>query len=343
MQKGLKKMGGKKVVRGYVLENLKFLAQTLVRIDKTKGDEKVYKEIEHAGLEKAIKELPKQERKNIENFWGLTGGINHSKKLGLSGKNDVAFLRQSNQAVRALQMLFRLEYLRMFDKNLQTMLEILSKKFDKKDMEISDLEAIKYLVVFLVILENGPKLPFEEEPLAIDTEINPNVLFDEYSTIKGAVEEFKNVPDKSINLKLIHDFVEMLDIQDVLTIKKSFRIEVHTREIPEELRKEEFEIISTLQHVRDFKERVFSYGGWEVTNELILGNPNVINRLNGFMKCLDTIRKDWTKVFEFKSGQKKLRTPHELRTLDVYNIGGLEFTDIYEVMFLYVERNIIAP
>jgi len=336
-------MGGKKVNRAYVSENLKFLAQTLVRIGRTKRDEKVYKEIDHAGLEKAIKALPRQERQNIEHFWGLTGGINHSKKLGFSSKNDVAFLRQSNQAVISLRMLFRLEYMSLFDRNLKAMLKLLIKKLNKKDMEISDLEAIKYLLVFLVILQNGPKLPFEEDPLTIDEECNPDFIYDEYAIVKGAVEDFKNIPDKSINIKLIHDLLEMFDIKDVLAIKKNFRIEIPTDKIPEELRKLEIEPIHTLQHVRDFKERVFQYGAWEVTNELILGNANVTDKLEGFMKCLDTIRKNWTKVLEFKSGQRKLRTPNELRTLDVYNIGGLEFTDIYEVMFLYVERNVIAP
>lgn len=336
-------MGGKKVVRAYVQENLRFLAQTLVRLRQTKGDEKVYKEIDHEGLEKAIKALPREDRENIERFWGLTGGINHSKKLGYSGKNDVAFFRQSNQAVTSLQMLFRLEYMCMFDKNLQAMVEILGKKLNKKDMDISDLEAIKYLMVFLVILQNGPKLPFEEELLVIDTECNPDFVFDEYSTIKGAVNDFKHIPDESINIKLIHDFLDMFDVEDVIRIKKSFRIEVPSHKIPQEIRNVEIETINTLQQVRNFKERVFEYGDWEITAELILGNADVAEKLPEFMECLDLIRKNWNKILDFKSGQRKLRTSNELRTLDVYNIGGLEFTDIYEVMFLYVERNIIDP
>ena len=74
-----------------------------------------------------------------------------------------------------------------------------------------------------------------------------------------------------------------------------------------------------------------------------MGNTNGKLKLEEFKKNLDEIRKDWSKIEKFKCGQKELRTTGELRKLNVYNIGGLEFTDIYEVMFLYVERNVIAP
>lgn len=338
----IEKMGSKKTTRAYVSENLKSLASTLIYIRGTKKEGKVYGNIDCEGLEKAIKSLPRKDRENIEKFWGLTGGINHSKKIADSVKKDDAFIRQSSQAIISLRNLFRLDYMSMFDNEVKKMLEFIIKKINKKGMPISDLEAIKYLLIFLVVLHNGPKMSFELDPMAVDNDITTELTFDEYSIIQGIAKVFEDIPDESINIRLIHDMLDMMDLRDVLAIKKSFCIAIPTEEIPKELRKVEIEPMYTLDQIRKFKERAFPYGNWEVATGLILGKRETI-QLEEFMKFFDAFRKDWSKVTYFKTGQRKLQTLHELRTLEVYNIGGFEFTDIYEVMFLYVERNIIAP
>lgn len=333
---------GKKVTQAYILENLEYLAKSLVHIRdaRSKGG---YAAINLDGLQKAIMTLPRKDRENIERFWGLKGGINHSKKLvSLTGK-DVAFIRMSNDAIISLRTLFRLNFLYMYDENVKAMINILARKINKKGIDISNIDAIKYLEVFLVILQNGPKMSFEEDPMAVDTETSDELTFDEYSIIKNAFNELRNIPEESINLKLIHDMLDMLDFKDILAIKKSFCIKVPKDETAKEFRDDEIEEMYTLSQIRSFKERAFAYGCWDVATELILGNTDTSSNLDEFMVCLDTIRKDWSKVVDFKVGQRQLRTSHELRTLDVYNIGDLEFTDIYEVMFLYLERNHIAP
>lgn len=337
-------MGSKKTHRPYVSKNLELIGRTLAGVKGViKEGRKNYTNIDYLGLENAIKSLPRNDREIIEKFWGLTGGINHSKKLIFFPKKDEAFKRLSEQAVTSLRTLFRVDYMSMFDKEVKNMIEHLSTKINNKDMEISDLEAIKYLIVFLLVFQNGPKLSYETDLLAVDTDINPEFIIDEYATIKGAYEEFKDIPDGAINIRLVCDFLEMLDFKDTLAIKKSFCIKVPTSQIPEELRKEEIEPLYTLGKIRNLKERAFSYGPWEVTTELIMGNVDKKIDLEEFLKNLDRIRKNWSKIEEFKCGHKELRTTGEIRNLNVYNIGGLEFTDIYEVMFLYLERNVITP
>lgn len=335
-------MGKRKVAVAYDVDNLTFLAQHLgqLKYSRAEGGHAV---INIDGLETAIKALTRKDRERIENYWGLTGGINHSQKLVSINRKDVAFTRQSEEAITSLRNLFRLDYMNIYDEEFRNMVYVLNRKMNKRGINISDLDAVKYLVAFRVILDNGPKMPFEDDPMAVDTDNSEDLTFDEFSVVKGAYNDFANSPDESINLKLIQDFLEMLDFCDTLTIKKSFCIEVPQKEMPAWSWNMEVQPIYSFGEIRNFKERIFQYGSWEVTTELILGNVPEEEKMQEFMKCLDTIRKDWSQIASFKTGHKQLRTPHELRTLDVYNIGGLDFTDIYEVMFLYLERNLIEP
>lgn len=333
---------GKKVSKAYIPENLEYFARSLVRV-RGSLENGGFNSIDLAGLQNAVILLPRQDRKNIEHFWGLTGGINHSKRISSLNSNDIAFIKMRNEAADSLNKLFRLDSLYLYDTRFKGLVERLAKKINTCGIKISNVDAIKYLLTFLVILQNGPKLPFENDPMSINTKNNEDFIFDEYAIIKNALVEFEALPDNSINLKLIQNMLDMLDVKDKLSIKKSFCIQISKKELPENFDDAEIETTYTLGEVRYFKERIFPYGNWDVSNDLILGSTHVFEKLDVFMNCLSVIRRDWSKITDFKIGQTQLRTPHELRTLDVYDIGGLKFTDIYEVMFLYTSRNIIIP
>lgn len=340
MQKGLKKVG-KKTAKEYIPENLEFLAKSLAKL-KYAPEAESFTSIDFVGLQKALKMLPRKDREKVEHFWGLTGGINHSKRLSSLNNKDIAFITMSNDAINSLSILFRLDYLYMYDKNLKRMVEKLSAKINKDGLNISDLDAIKYLLIFLVILQNGPKMVFENDPMSVDTEHSENLIFDEYSIIKNSFNDFKDVPEHSINIRLIKHMLEMLDFVDSLTVMKSFGIEISKNELSCNFDNSDIVPIYSFGKIRNFKERVFSYGSWDISCELITGNKTVVSKFENFLNSLDSVRSDWSNMDDFKVGQKKLRTLHEIRTLDVYSIGGFEFTDIYEVMFLYVARNLIT-
>ena len=61
-----------------------------------------------APLEKAIKSLPKADRENIERFFGLAGGPNHSKKKATN--KDIAFIKMREAALESVYKLFQIEY-----------------------------------------------------------------------------------------------------------------------------------------------------------------------------------------------------------------------------------------
>ena len=336
----MKKLG-KKQTQAYIPENLEYLAKNLaqIRVSRMNGGTSA---VSCDGLRAAICQLQRKDKEKIEKFYGLNGGINHSKKLGISTSKDIAFKRMFDEVLVVIRRLLRLDYMYMYNVDLKKTIWSLLKKIDKRDVNIDDIEIIKYLLFFLVVFQNGPKMAFEKDDMTVDAEANPEYTFDEYAILQNAYNELKDLPDGSINIKLVCHLVDMFDIMDVLSIKKGFGITIPKSQIQEGVNISEVEEIRTLGQVRKIKERIFQYGSWEFTNEIILGNSEVISSLGEFAEELDRIRKDWGRIAEFKVGQKQICTTDGIRTLDVYNIGGFEFTDIYEVMFLYLERNIIG-
>jgi len=336
-QKGLKKLGNKKN-QGYVPEALASLGKALELIRRPKkGVVGVpVLRVNLKGLETAVKAIPKKEREIIEKFWGLNGGTNHSKKIASCPANDVAYINMRNTAVVALRTLLQLDYMIQYDEHLDFLIGKIASKINRDEEKISDLECSKYLMAFIIFVCNGPKMDFEDDPMVVDTDCDENASFDQYMMLEEIHQAIYKIPDRSINFQLLLNFFEMLDVKDAIAIQKSVGIE-----IPTEWEKTEVEELKTIAQLRRFKERVFLYGPWNVTNGLIFGNYEDRIKLEEFAKSIDVIRKNWSKILDFRAGEQTLRTTSEVRTLSVYNIGGLEFTDVYEVMFLYLERNLL--
>ena len=358
-------MGNKKL-KAYDAENLKHLGVCVNRArPEIEGDKETPNiKVNLIGLEKAVKALPKKDRETIERFWGLNGGPNHSKKIGLTQKNDVAYQNMFKEAIQSFRKLFWVDYVNMYDENFNELVQIILKKVNKDNAtKISDIEVIKYLIGFFILIWNGPKMSFEENLLEIDNDYENEATCDEYAIMKYMYVILKAYPDKSVNLKLLIEFFEMLDFQDKLVAKKSVGLEIEydcrvsceSKAILETKKKmniasvnaqginpNQVETARVCTDIRRFKERAFKFGPWARTCELIIGN---IIPIEEFMQIIAEIYKkwSWTDEFEkFSTGKKvAIRTSSEVRNLDIYNIGGLEFTDLEEVDFLYSNRNFI--
>lgn len=325
---------GKKKTISYVSKNLENFAKFLQRMRRKIQGKESYSNINLDALQNAIKSLPKTDRENIERFFGLTGGPNHSKKK--ASNKDIAFIRMRESALESIYKLFFIDYMFIYDEEVRTMMYEIYKKINKKDIEISELEAIKYLMAFVLILQNGPKMIFEkDEEVLNEADNNDLLMFDEYSLITEMHSDLKKLCDNCLNLGLLITWIEMIDFKEKLTIKKTFRIT-----IPKEYKFQEIKAMSTFSEIRNFKEKLFPYGPWEVCNELLFSDNEI--DVKELMNNLSVIRNDWSKVKELKTGEKKLKTLHENRTLKIYKIGKLEFTDIYELMVIYLARDFIA-
>lgn len=332
----MKKLGKKQQPVNYDRTNLKGLANYMERTRAPMNGGSLPKLcINLDRLEETIKGLPRKPREATEKFWGLIPGtINHSFGKSKLGKDayDIMF----TNAKEVIKDLLTLEYSSRYDENVASLVEKLAAKVDKGDMEMSNIEVVKYLIAFFIIFYGGPQMLYEKED-SIDTGIDNKAVLDEYAMLLETDNELKGlIPDNSINLKLWMQVIEMLDIKDGLAIKKFARLNISK----EDLRTfDEIEDIKVLQQIRAFKERIFPYGGWWVTTNLILDPTKV--ELDGFMDRLDLLRRDWGNIKLFRSKTKQVMTSQGERDLLVYNIGGLEFTDPYEVMLLYVARNLI--
>lgn len=329
-------MGKKNRSVNYDPQNLKVLAEYMENARKPLTNGKIPNiHIDLEKLESTIKALSKKERETLEKFWGLNPGtINHSQSM--KGLGQVAYNNMFTEVKKILQKIISLEYLKEYDCNVAELVGNMAKKICKDSLDISDIDAVKYLNVLFIMLDNGPQMPFDDEE-KIDSDLDTEASFDDYAMTCEIWRVIKDrLPDNSINLKLLIEAIEMFDIPDIMAIKKFANIplnRIDEKDFEDESR------LETLQDIRKFKERIFPYGSWDVTLRLIIGKK--IN-LEGFANALSLFRQDWANILNFKTGKSKtIMTSEGERKLDIYEIGGLEFTDPYEVMFLYVERNII--
>lgn len=344
MAERVEKMGNKKQ-KGYEQEALKLLAKSLQDLRKDQvfnlGTPNFTVNLE--GLEKAIKALPKNDRENIEKFWGLTGGINHSKKIGIFTFYDKAFNEMRKAAIESRSLLHEIDSLVLYNETTQKCITTLAPKFDKQGMQISDIEAIKYLMAYVIFIDNGPKMSFENEPMKVEKgNDQATSVFDAYAMLREMCVDLKELPDGTIKLKILADLLEYHDFKDWMAMKQSMRIGIDKAD-QKFFVGETLECLKNVGQIRSFKERIFPYGAWVISTVLLLGDPENEVQLDSFMEEMNKIHKDWTSVQKYKVRQEELMTSKEIRTLDVYEIGGLEFTDPDEIRFLYLERNLIAP
>ena len=261
----------------------------------------------------------------------------------------------ANTAIVSLRKMFTLEYLMIYDSTVSNLIQGINEKVNKEGIEISDSDVTKFLMAFFIYLDNGPKMSFEEDPMKMDNDLKPAFWFDEYEVLMQMHEEFSRYADKSVNIRLLLSLFKTMDFAEMLEIKKSVGMEIGNyfdnlqvitmnvgMETITDFKPEEVEIVRTVVDIRNLKERAFPFGAWDVVSGLILGKDDNKAKLKEFFEKLSTIGNDWTKISNFKNGQKQLLTSEGIRTLDIYNIGGLEFTDIGEIMFLYLERNNIC-
>lgn len=353
MQKGLNKLGSKKrkKANAYVPEGIDALAKDLARIRFPSKSVKIPKsQVIPERISEALDVLSKEDRECIERFWGLTGGVNHSKR-GWRNK-DQALIDMRCRAVEALKKMSKLEIARIYDSSVDKMINLISSKINKEQLaHISDFESVKYLMAYFVVLENGPKLTLEQDPMVVNNEVNDSCYLDEYQALKEMCEELEEIPEQSINLSLIKSLFEMLDFKDWIVVLENFGIgksiifkddEISVLKslginVSEIMSSKKIQDIMTFGNVRTFKERIFKFGAWDVTSQIIQGQ---VVELKDFAKQLGKVckEKDWvSKIEEFKTGQsKQIRVSSGIRNLDVYSIGGLEFTDPCEIDFLRV-------
>lgn len=334
----MKKLGKKKDANaGYSRKNLETVAQNLEEARKpVTGGEIPELHVNRENLEKTIKtDLTKKERDVLEKFFGLIPGtINHSKHIW--GLGRLASNNMIKEVKEVLSKLVSVKYLAGFDEEVAKLVEDLAKKVDKGDLDITDIDIIKYLEILCIIFDGGPKMPFDNDD-EIDVDESENASFDDFGMLTAMIKAMKELPDHAINLKLLIEAIEMFDIKDVMAMKKFVGLKLSKKD---EREYEDVKKVKTLMEIRNLKEKVFPLGSWNTTIELIIGKKK---NFQDFIEAMEQVRRDLNilKNYETDEEYSFVSAKGEKTTVKVIKIGDLEFTDPYEIMFLCVARNII--
>ena len=337
-----KKMGKKKQVVNYdkkALENL--VAHIESARQPFKGLNIPKLKIDREALENTVKGLPKKEREVMEKFWGLIPGTPIQAKdiVKRIGKN-LALKNMLDEAYSIVEKLISVEYLYQFDMGVQKLVQEIVTKIDKKDLEnIDDISTIKYFLIFLVFFAGGHQMIYDTEGIQPMTQEEEKVgRFDKYALLKAAWESTtKNLPDHSISLRLIISMIEMFDVKDIIAMKRYVFLPIER-----EYEGLQTETVVTFQQIRTFKEKIFGSGPWNMTYLLIYGQQIERGEVEKLSKHFKEFRSDWNSLEKYKKEEDAVMiTSKGEVTLPLYEVEGLQFTDSYEVMFLYLNRNVL--
>ena len=336
--KGLKKMGKKRQIVSYDRKAISNLSLKISKIRKPVPEGHIPDlKIDLDKLEETIKNLPKKEKEALEKFWGLIPGtVNHGAQASSRKGNDVAYYNMLNAATDVMRKLLQFEYMRLYEETVDTIVKNIVTKIDKTGAEeVSDIDALKYVLILIIFIASGPRLVFEELDYKINLEAESNGYFDEYALLETTWNgTAQNLPDHSICLKLLMNAVEMFDVKDVVAMKRYIRLPVG-----KELDEIETPKMQSFKEIRFFKEKLFPNGSWEVTTFFIYGSMEGKPNLSKLVEHFGEFRSDWKNVEKYKVEPVLIETSEGEKTLDCYEIEGWEFTDIYEIMFLYLSRN----
>ena len=283
-----------------------------------------------------FEKLPIEEKVSLEKLWSLILGTKNTiSSARIRMLKDKAFRDLVNHSYRLMEKLTSIDYLHFFDKNVKELIEKIVSKINREGCEdISDIDSIRYILIFLIFMSNGPQMIYEDNN-ELDVEKEEEGGFDKYALLKYVWEHsYKNLPDASINLQLLIGTLEMLNIQDVVTMKKYVGLSV-----PKEFDDSQIPQLDSFRTIREFKERIFSEGSWETTEFLICGGGTLQSQKANFMEEIHKIMMGHP-IYKYKTATKEVKLSTGTKTLDAYNIGGLKFTDEYECMVLYLNRRI---
>ncbi len=298
------------------------------------------------GLEVAIKKMPKDQRESIEKFFGLLPEtINHSIKYKAWEKSfprkplDVSMATLSKKAHDDVMYLYSLDYSILYDENLTPVISKLLTKIDRTNISgLTDLEILKYLLIYLEIICEGPN--FYSDLAQQYSEYEEKIMvFDHYLLLHQAWDSFlAPISDASFNMALVVEWVQMLYVRDRAKLLQSFSLSV-----PNELRDYvEGSPLHTYSELRAFKEHLFPNGPWHILESIVFEDDIREFDFEALGDIFSLIRRNSTELLQ--SYQEKFKTDDYLQTpskrlFPIYRFGSekylYQFTDIEELLSLY--------
>ena len=312
-------------------------------------------------FEDAVRKLPINFRKSLEKYFGLDGSFGHFRTLEIyknflklpyyqrvalvqAGKApkgpDASIYALQKTVTQAFKMLCSVEYLRMYDDSFNAICDSLLRKCSRKEVEyLTDTACLKYLLVYLIVIYNGPNMCFDQQ--ITDPEYfsqDSFAVFDTYSFFKETLkDEFSSLEDNSINIALIKYFLDNLKTegnpQAMVEIMQMVGLNV-----PNELRSLETATpIEFFKDIRELKESLFPRGPWKNLEILCKDTKWAENGKLDFSKFLDAVKRyNWVSYDYPVDHTVRLVLKKKKKEFSVYHIGNLKFSDINELIFIYL-------
>ena len=275
----------------------------------------------------------------LQSLWPkFLNELSFEEKLALS--NDL-----KHEGCKVLTKLLSIDYLALYDKVTRNAVKLFERKIMKNKRNTTLIEGFKYLIAFFVFLQNGPKLPMENNLLEVDTSFDgENSYFSIYAIIEALNKILLDeIDDKSIDLDLLVFWIENLELNDSASIKLFCQLPLTQDELESSLIS-----LRTPNDIRRFKERVFYKGAWYTCSSLVFTSLNKthINYSALLNKLLEVKQnRGFDGLKNVQSKEVELQTFFSgVRVMTEYQITVQRwvFTDPYEadILALYLSENI---
>lgn len=286
------------------------------------------------GLQEAIYKLPRKDRDLLERYWGLLPGtraIVDSKTYRKDFFKDISKRNMEKEVRWILHKLRRLDYLIIYDERAQKLIQNLVSKCDRTNTELTDLEIVKYLVIFFTFIMGGEQMIYTEKLDELSDEEKKDVAFDLYSYMSLTWDaSIIDMPDGRIKLELLLKVMDMFDCIQVAKMKKYAGLPVSIEYVGKDVRPPK-----TLKEIEDFKKELFPNGEWTILCNLIYWRELEDVNFGGFWKELRKLKEaDWGTFEQYKDGDKEVVANDGKTLVPMYNIGGINISDPYEGQIL---------
>ena len=331
-------MGGKKrKIQGYDKEALNLLVKQMNFSRKPLKGKLKDLEIDLERLEKVIScMLPRDDREAIEKLFGLVPGtICHIRMHWKKKNSDKAYQEMLRKGLLAIERMMSVEYLSVFDKNVYHLVKKIIGKVERSGYEsMPEISIIKYIKLMLIFFIGGPKLFYESDDQEIDKKVDQMSKFDDYALLEDTWRvSCKNLPENAISLKLLLETLSNFDWKDIQQMKAFVGLP-YDKDV-------EVKTFYNFSDIRKFKEKLFPYGEWSATLGMIYYAKAEDMHFSEFIELFSEFRKDWNVLDQYASEEIEIITSEGTKKVPTYQIAGIGFSDKYEIMCLYINRNCI--
>lgn len=329
----VRKDGGRKQVVKYEVNRLNEMVRVLGDFRIWSGDVKTL-QIDPGGFCKAIRKLPREGQRALEEFFDLKEKRNKSpfNRWMIRGEHEYIWRVGTPNSTRvkgecALESLITLQqmkYVVEYDKMMQKTVQGLR-------VNIPGEEGMNYLMLYLTVMLEGSSFFYDSVEKGINKEKEAFETFDSKSLMMIALEAFKGT---SLRVDLFKEFFELF-VHD--NLKKEI-LEGFEMRIPKELAciQVSNERGMTFSRLREIKEFLFKKGPWETVESLVEGR---CRKVPGLATLRRASSYEWRHSYDAKFyetiGEKTLPNGENVKIYAVRGVkSSFHFSDLGEVLFL---------